>query len=98
VRVQVVYVFGKADRKASTPCNAENGFRNSGICPFEPNIFDEEEFAVADTTGRPQIKNCDRICNSGLITDSHGSLEDIFHPSLCFHELYPSENKRASSD
>jgi hypothetical protein len=75
-----------------------NGFRNTGICPFDPNVFAEEEFAAADTTDRPQITICDRAGTSGPITDSRGSLEDIFYPCCVSHEHSALENKRSSSD
>jgi hypothetical protein len=39
---QVGCLFGKAYRKAVTPLNAVNGFRNIGICPSDPHIFTEE--------------------------------------------------------
>jgi hypothetical protein len=36
---QVDYLFGKAYRRAATPRNVENGFQNTGICPFDPNFL-----------------------------------------------------------
>jgi hypothetical protein len=39
---QVGYLFGKAYRREATRRNAKNGFRNTGICSFDPNVFAEE--------------------------------------------------------
>jgi hypothetical protein len=95
---QVGHLFGKTYRRAATPRNAENGFRDTGIYPFDPNVFAEEEFAAVDTIDRPQISNCDRAGTSGLMTDSHGSMRDIFHPNCSSHELSPPKSKRCKSD
>lgn len=56
---QVGLLFGKAYRRAATPRNAENGFKNTGISPLDPQIFADEEFAAAETTDRPQIPEND---------------------------------------
>jgi hypothetical protein len=95
---QVGYLFGKAYRRATTPRNAENGFPNNGICPFDLNFFAEEEFAAADTTDRPQISNCDEAGTNGPMTGSHGSVQDIFHPNCGSHELFLPKSKRFKSD
>ena len=39
--------------KAVTPGNVLGGFRVSGIVPFNPNIFEEDDFAAASLTNRP---------------------------------------------
>lgn len=46
---QVGELMGRAYMKASTIENAVNGFRKTGIIPFNPNIFQDHEF-VAETT------------------------------------------------
>lgn len=45
-------LFRRSYEKAATIGNAINGFRRSGICPFDRNIFDDSDFAPALTTDR----------------------------------------------
>ncbi|KAB0802155.1 hypothetical protein PPYR_04341 [Photinus pyralis] len=49
---QVGSIFGKSYLKASTPQNAINGFKKTGIFPLDPNVFPEEAFAASETTDR----------------------------------------------
>lgn len=46
-------MVGKAFPKAMTPTNIQAGFRVSGICPFNPDIFDEADFLPSNVTDRP---------------------------------------------
>ncbi|KAJ8921607.1 hypothetical protein NQ315_010515 [Exocentrus adspersus] len=43
-------LFGAAFQRAASPQNVVSGFKNTGICPYNPNIFPEELFRSADTT------------------------------------------------
>jgi hypothetical protein len=36
---QIGYLFGKVYRRAASPRNAVNGFRNIGVYPFDPDVF-----------------------------------------------------------
>lgn len=49
---QIGELFTSAYGKAATIKNATSGFLNTGICPFNPNIFPDEFFEPADTTDR----------------------------------------------
>lgn len=48
----ICQLFGKAYLRAATTVNAISGFRKCGIQPFDPFIFDENEFIAAETTER----------------------------------------------
>ncbi|XP_066593618.1 uncharacterized protein [Prorops nasuta] len=47
---QVSKIFCEAYLKATTPCNAINGFRKTGIVPFNPEIFSDTDFVAAEVT------------------------------------------------
>jgi hypothetical protein len=46
---QVAALFGKAYARSATIEVAVNGFRNTGIFPFQPNVFREQDFATKIT-------------------------------------------------
>lgn len=45
-------LFGKAYQRAATTQNALSGFKNTGICPYNPGIFPDDLFEPAETTNR----------------------------------------------
>ena len=47
---QIGAIFGNAFVRAATMQTAVNGFRATGITPFNPNIFQDSEFAAAEPT------------------------------------------------
>lgn len=49
----IAFIVGQAYPLAVTPNNIQSGFRVSGVCPFNPDVFDESEFASAFVTDRP---------------------------------------------
>lgn len=49
----VAKIFSPAYLKGATPHNAVSGFKRTGIWPFNPRIFGDEEFAPASVTDRP---------------------------------------------
>lgn len=44
---------GRAHQRAFTPLNITKGFEHTGICPYNPNIFSDTDFASASVTDRP---------------------------------------------
>lgn len=50
---QMSRIFGESYLKAAVPTTAINGFRKTGIAPFDPNVFSDVEFAPSETTDRP---------------------------------------------
>jgi len=46
-------MFSPAYLKRATPRNAVSGFKCTGIWPYNPRIFGDEEFALASVTDRP---------------------------------------------
>jgi len=51
--LEVGALFREAYGKAATVQNATSGFVKSGICPFNDEIFTDEDFVVAEMTERP---------------------------------------------
>ena len=49
---QIAELFGMAYGKAATIANAVSGFRKTGIVPFNPDIFSDEDFVAASVTER----------------------------------------------
>jgi len=49
---QIAELFGIAYGKAATIANAASGFRKTGIIPFNPDIFSDEDFVAASVTER----------------------------------------------
>lgn len=46
-------LLGDAYPKAFTPSNVISGFRASGVCPFNPDVFGEDDYLAAYVTDRP---------------------------------------------
>ncbi|XP_031333074.1 uncharacterized protein LOC116176797 isoform X1 [Photinus pyralis] len=45
-------LFGRAYQRAATIQNALSGFKNTGICPYNPGVFPDDLFEPAETTNR----------------------------------------------
>lgn len=52
---EISSLFGKAFLASATPSTAINGFRKTGIVPFNKFIFGEEDFAASNVSDVPQI-------------------------------------------
>lgn len=64
---QMASIFGEAYIKGANMHNAISGFKLCGIEPFNPDIFQEHDFAAATTTERPLIlENDDNICDAAI--------------------------------
>lgn len=50
---EIPAMVGKAFPRAMTPSNIQSGFRVSGICPLDRDIFSDDEFMPSDVTDRP---------------------------------------------
>lgn len=51
---QIAALFGLAYNKAATIQTAVSGFKKTGICPLDENVFSEVDFAPAETTERDE--------------------------------------------
>lgn len=54
---QVAELFAEAYGRAANLKNAQNGFKECGINPYEPNKFDDEDFLPSQLTDRPETNN-----------------------------------------
>ncbi|CAH2089142.1 unnamed protein product [Euphydryas editha] len=61
----VAECFGTAFPLAFTPSNIQNGFKISGIWPFNDNIFSEDEFLSSYVTDRPFV-DADSVAHTRL--------------------------------
>ena len=74
-------IFGRAYGRAATAEKSENGFRSTGIWPFNPDVFGDEDFAPSTVTEvvpvmTPEVPGCSgkMIPNAYLTRPSY----DIF--------------------
>ncbi|KAJ3655327.1 hypothetical protein Zmor_014462 [Zophobas morio] len=51
---EIGQLFGRAYQRAATLQTACNGFKNTGIYPYNPNIFPEDLFKPSETTNREE--------------------------------------------
>nr|CAD7261764.1 unnamed protein product [Timema shepardi] len=73
---EIPELFAIAYGKGATIRNAQSGFKKTGIHPFNPHAFSEEDFIAAELTANPECNN-----NTTLHTDiSFGS--SLASPSL----------------
>lgn len=49
-------IFGIAFEKSMTAKNIKSGFSRTGIFPFDPTIFNEEDFMRCEVTNRPYVQ------------------------------------------
>lgn len=54
----VAELVGKAFSQSFTPANIISGFKNTGIWPYNENIFTEADFLCSYVTDRPQDNRC----------------------------------------
>ena len=51
---EIGQLFGNAYQKTATVQTSCNGFKNTGICPYNPNIFPDDLFKPSETTNRKE--------------------------------------------
>ena len=68
---QVAKLFGLAYGRAATVRNAASGFRATGICPYDPLIFSDEDFSPSAVTDTPldESGQDDEIQSNSLFSD-----------------------------
>lgn len=55
-----------AHERSMTPANITSGFRKTGIFPFDPNIFSEEDFLCSAVTDRPKNMSLSEKLNENI--------------------------------
>lgn len=84
-------LFGSAYQRAATTQTAVNGFKATGICPFNSNIFPDELFRPAETTDRPEINAEENNISSHRNSSSEKIPErDVLMLPGCSNEKNPS--------
>lgn len=83
-------MFTPAYLQAATMHNAITGFRITGICPFDENVFPEECFAPSEVTSEAQPNQ--HIDKSGD-TATHKDMDDQEDPDDPNTSQNPSENE-----
>lgn len=76
---QVGELFGNAFQRAATAQNAINGFKATGIYPYNPNVFPEELFKPAETTDRSLTE--ERSNTPIRIVTDQNTVAVVSHPS-----------------
>lgn len=84
---QIAELFSSAYGRAASISNALSGFRESGIIPFNPNIFDDNDYVAADVTDQklsaPNIDaQRDHSYSRQDKTDDHNDVREAVHHSL----------------
>lgn len=74
---QVIGLFRKTYLKASIPINAINGFQETGIYPFNPDVFEECQFAPSKTTDREFSNASTKTKLLEASTEPENAVEDI---------------------
>ncbi|CAK8684407.1 unnamed protein product [Clavelina lepadiformis] len=87
---QVCGFFCTAYSKAATVQKAVNGFKSAGIMPFNPDIFDETDFAPSMVTeihavGSPELEA------HGATTSSLAEVEGVTSIQLCNNTITSSQ-------
>lgn len=91
---QISKIFCEAYLKASTPTNAINGFRRTGIVPMDPEIFTEADFIASECTDEPLIESNEQSSENLEISVEMREQEPIPGPSSCpDFVLLPDSNK-----
>ncbi|XP_016429904.1 uncharacterized protein LOC107757054 isoform X1 [Sinocyclocheilus rhinocerous] len=75
-------IVAKALPQAATPENIMSGFRCTGIWPYSPDVFGENDFAPAYATDRPEPTTS----SAGSATLHQGS--SALHQGSAFHQGY----------
>ncbi|KAJ2937697.1 hypothetical protein O0L34_g17508 [Tuta absoluta] len=70
----IAMLFKKAFQRVATITNAESGFAASGIYPYNPNIFTNEDFLAAEINN--EAFDADRINNYNRALESPSLLEN----------------------
>lgn len=78
---QVAKLFNKAYLQSATTSNAVNSFRKCGIYPFNPDVFEEWEFAPSLTTDKEREPEAEDVSEKNLVTeeDSDSDTEDVIN-------------------
>ena len=67
---EVASLFRDAYEKTATMAEASSGFRSTGIWPFNPDVFDEAEFAQSSVTDKSLSSTTD-LNDNMPVTTSH---------------------------
>ncbi|XP_029900330.1 uncharacterized protein LOC115354206 [Myripristis murdjan] len=62
--------------QAVTPVNVTSGFRCTGIWPFNPDVFDDDDFAPASVTDRPEPSELEGRSSGQSILGSESAAPD----------------------
>ena len=54
---QISQIFNESYMQACTPLNAINGFKKTGIFPYDPDVFTDIDFAAAEVTEQNKTQN-----------------------------------------
>lgn len=95
---QVSKLFGEAYLKAATPSTAISGFRKCGIIPFDPDVFQESDFAPSLPSDRPIPDNLNSSSNPVSPDNSIDKPEQLLVlPSTSTDPSTPDNSPKACS-
>lgn len=71
----IAELLNKAFMKVATMGKAESGFRSSGIFPFNPNKFSEEDFSPAQELRSFVVEACDEPKNDSALSEKNLNIQ-----------------------
>ncbi|KAJ8893815.1 hypothetical protein PR048_006416 [Dryococelus australis] len=71
---RIGHIFGESYLQACTPLNIINGFRKTGIIPYNPNVFIDVDFAAMETTEQAVLDEPD-VPDESVMPDGPNEFE-----------------------
>ncbi|XP_030749703.1 uncharacterized protein LOC115877597 [Sitophilus oryzae] len=90
-------LIGNAFMRAATPNNICSGFKTSGIFPYNPNVFSDDDYAAADAVnaglkevlGDKNMNNEEAKDKKSVDSDIEGDIKRLESPNVSVSELLP---------
>ncbi|CAH1965849.1 unnamed protein product [Acanthoscelides obtectus] len=89
---QISKIFNESYIQASTPLNAINGFMKTGIFPYDPDVFTDIDFVVAEVTEQNEPQNDGVHEENG---DGHEQIEEVIDENNGAHEENDEVNEKS---
>jgi hypothetical protein len=89
---QISHIFNESYMQACTPLNAINGFKKTGIFPYNPDVFTDIDFAAAEVTEQNEPQN-DTVPKENDAVQEHN--EEVNDENNAVQEQNDEANKKS---
>jgi hypothetical protein len=89
---QISHIFNESYMQACTPLNAINGFKKTGIFPYNPDVFTDIDFAAAEVTEQNEPQN-DTVHKENDAVQEHN--EEVNDENNAVQEQNDEANKKS---